>query len=73
MVGNNPQNYYIAAVFFALFAIFLGWRAWLNHSAENNISAGLYFMCAILCLLEVVLLIRNGKRRARGIPPGKRM
>lgn len=69
MVGSNPRNYYIAAIFFALFAVFLGWRTWVVYSADKGTIAAMYLACAILCMAEVLLLIRNGKRRAKGIPP----
>lgn len=69
MTGNNPRNYYIAAIFFVLFGIFLGWKAWTNYSVNESTVAAMYLICAILCIVEVLLLIRNGKRRAKGIPP----
>ncbi|MDR0661245.1 MAG: hypothetical protein LBG19_10730 [Prevotellaceae bacterium] len=70
MVGNNPRSYYIAAVFFALFAAFLGYQTWRYYRAdEEGIKTAIFLFCAILCVVEVLLLIRNGKRRARGVPP----
>lgn len=73
MTGNNPRSYYIAAIFFALFGVFLAWKTWTSYSATDESSvAALYLVCTILCFVEVLLLIRNGKRRAKGIPPKRR-
>jgi uncharacterized membrane protein YiaA len=69
MTGNNPRNYYIAAIFFLLFAVFLAWRTWVSYSADDSTVAAMLLFCTILCIVEVLLLMRNGKRRAKGIPP----
>ena len=69
MTGNNPRSYYIAAVFFLLFGLFLGWKTWVAYAANEGTLAAMFLVCTILCLVEILLLIRNGKRRARGIPP----
>lgn len=72
MIGVNPRNYYIAAVLFALAAVLLGYYCWVNYDADKGTRAALYLACTILCIIEVLLLIRNGKRRAKGIPVKKR-
>ena len=69
MTGNNPRNYYIAAVFFFLFGIFLGWKTWTTYHAKENTIAAMLLFCTILCVIEILLLIRNGKRRSKGVPP----